>query len=136
MHRGAAGSPEQPARQDECRGVGHEHKPLSQRRYAGWTPGRIARGAAETGPSTSALIDITMREKRHTQQGLHKADETNTVETAGEVASGVTAGASSKQVMPVSVSLLETGREHGETSHHPDGAVTDPTPLIAFARID
>lgn len=47
-----------------------EHMPSSHRRYAEWTPERIVRCAAEIGPSTSALIEIIMREKRHPEQGF------------------------------------------------------------------
>ncbi len=44
--------------------------PSSHRRYAEWTPERIVRRAAEIGPSTSTLIEIIMREKRHPEQGF------------------------------------------------------------------
>lgn len=47
-----------------------EHMPSSHRRYAEWTPDRIVRRAAEIGPSTGALIEIIMREKRHPEQGF------------------------------------------------------------------
>ena len=47
-----------------------DHMPSSHRRYAEWTPERIVRRAAEIGPSTSALIEIIMREKRHPEQGF------------------------------------------------------------------
>ncbi|MDH5247332.1 MAG: IS21 family transposase [Betaproteobacteria bacterium] len=47
-----------------------DHMPSSHRRYAEWTPERINRRAAEIGPSTSALIEIIMREKRHPEQGF------------------------------------------------------------------
>ena len=47
-----------------------EHMPSSHRRYAEWTPERIQRRAAEIGPSTAALIEIIMREKRHPEQGF------------------------------------------------------------------
>ena len=47
-----------------------EHMPSSHRRYAEWTPERINRRAAEIGPSTAALIEIIMREKRHPEQGF------------------------------------------------------------------
>jgi transposase len=47
-----------------------EHMPSSHRRYAEWTPDRITRRAAEIGPSTSALVEIIMRERRHPEQGF------------------------------------------------------------------
>jgi transposase len=47
-----------------------DHMPSSHRRYAEWTPERINRRAAEIGPSTAALIEIIMREKRHPEQGF------------------------------------------------------------------
>jgi transposase len=40
-----------------------EHMPSSHRRYADWTPERIARQAGEIGPNTAALIEIIMRER-------------------------------------------------------------------------
>ncbi|MDX2258790.1 MAG: IS21 family transposase [Hyphomicrobiaceae bacterium] len=47
-----------------------EHMPSSHRRYAEWTPERITRRAAEIGPSTSALIEIIIAERRHPEQGF------------------------------------------------------------------
>jgi transposase len=47
-----------------------EHMPSSHRRYADWTLGRIMREAAETGPNTTALVEIILREKRHPEQGF------------------------------------------------------------------
>lgn len=47
-----------------------EHMPSAHRRYADWTPERLSRQAGEIGPSTSALIDIILRERRHPEQGF------------------------------------------------------------------
>jgi transposase len=47
-----------------------EHMPSSHRRYADWTPERIARQAGEIGPNTAALIEIIMRERAHPEQGF------------------------------------------------------------------
>lgn len=46
-----------------------EHMPRSHRAHAQWTPSRILRWAAETGPQTSALCDAILRERRHPEQG-------------------------------------------------------------------
>jgi transposase len=50
-----------------------EHMPSSHRRYADWTPERIARQAAEIGCDTAALIEIIMRERAHPEQGFRAA---------------------------------------------------------------
>jgi len=47
-----------------------EHMPSSHRRFADWTLERIKREAAAIGPSTSALVDIIMRERPHPEQGF------------------------------------------------------------------
>ena len=47
-----------------------EHMPLNHQRYGDWTPERIQRKADETGPSTSALIEIILRTKTHPEQGF------------------------------------------------------------------
>jgi transposase len=47
-----------------------EHMPSSHRRYADWTPERIARQAGEIGRNTAALIEIIMRERAHPEQGF------------------------------------------------------------------
>jgi len=47
-----------------------DHMPSSHRRYADWTLPRIMREAAEIGPSTTALVEIILREKRHPEQGF------------------------------------------------------------------
>ena len=47
-----------------------EHMPSSHQRYADWTPERIKRQAGETGPKTSALIEIILRERTHPEQGF------------------------------------------------------------------
>jgi transposase len=48
----------------------HEHMPSSHRRYADWTPQRIRRDAAATGPCTEALVDAIIRKKPHPEQGF------------------------------------------------------------------
>ena len=47
-----------------------EHMPSSHRRYADWTPERLKRQAGEIGSSTSALIEIILRERTHPEQGF------------------------------------------------------------------
>src|SRR5260370_27177521 len=44
--------------------------PSSHRRYADWTPERIQGRANESGPKTSALIEIILRERTHPEQGF------------------------------------------------------------------
>jgi transposase len=44
--------------------------PSSHRRYADWTPESLRRRAGEIGRSTSALVDIIMRERTHPEQGF------------------------------------------------------------------
>ena len=46
-----------------------DHMPKAHQRYAGWTPERIVRQAGEIGPSTSALVEIILRKRRHPEQG-------------------------------------------------------------------
>jgi transposase len=47
-----------------------EHMPSAHRRYADWTPERLRRQAGEVGSSTSALVEIILRERRHPEQGF------------------------------------------------------------------
>jgi transposase len=47
-----------------------EHMPSSHRRYADFTPANLKRKAAEIGPSTSALVEVILREKTHPEQGF------------------------------------------------------------------
>jgi transposase len=47
-----------------------EHMPSSHRRYADWTPESLRRRAGEIGRSTSALVEIIMRERTHPEQGF------------------------------------------------------------------
>ncbi|MBO0756203.1 MAG: transposase, partial [Bradyrhizobiaceae bacterium] len=47
-----------------------EHMPSSHQRYANWTPERVKRQADQTGPHTSALVEIIMRERTHPEQGF------------------------------------------------------------------
>ena len=39
-------------------------------RYADWTPERLMRQAGEIGASTSALVEIILRERTHPEQGF------------------------------------------------------------------
>jgi transposase len=50
-----------------------EHMPSSHRRYADWTPERVARQAGEIGRNTAALIEIILRERAHPEQGFRAA---------------------------------------------------------------
>jgi transposase len=47
-----------------------EHMPSSHRRYADWTPESLKRRAGEIGRSTSALVEIILRERPHPEQGF------------------------------------------------------------------
>ena len=47
-----------------------EHMPSSHQRYADWTPESLKRRAGEIGRSTSALVEIIMRERTHPEQGF------------------------------------------------------------------
>jgi transposase len=47
-----------------------EHMPSSHRRYADFTPSSLRRRAAEIGASTSALVDVILRERTHPEQGF------------------------------------------------------------------
>jgi len=50
-----------------------EHMPSSHRRYAEWTPDKLAAKAAEIGPQTVALIAIILAEKAHPEQGFRSS---------------------------------------------------------------
>jgi len=47
-----------------------EHMPSSHRRYAEWTPERLKRQAGEIGPNISALVEISLTERAHPEQGF------------------------------------------------------------------
>ena len=46
------------------------HMPSSHRRYAEWTPARLAREAEKIGPATIALFEAIMTAKPHPEQGF------------------------------------------------------------------
>src|SRR5262249_18641274 len=50
-----------------------EHMPSSHRRFADWTPEQLKRRAGEIGPSTSALVQIILRERPHPEQGFRSS---------------------------------------------------------------
>jgi transposase len=47
-----------------------EHMASAHLRYADWTPERLRRQAGEIGASTSALVEIILRERTHPEQGF------------------------------------------------------------------
>jgi len=47
-----------------------DHMPSSHQRYAEWTPERLKRRAGKIGNSTSALVEIILRERTHPEQGF------------------------------------------------------------------
>jgi transposase len=47
-----------------------EHMPSSHRRHADWTLESLRRRSAEIGRSTSALVEIILRERTHPEQGF------------------------------------------------------------------
>lgn len=46
-----------------------EHMPAAHQKHLEWTPSRIIDWAQKTGPSTAALVDAIMKERRHPEQG-------------------------------------------------------------------
>jgi transposase len=50
-----------------------EHRPSSHRRYAEWTPQRLAQAAAEIGSNAATLIEVILRERMHPEQGFRAA---------------------------------------------------------------
>jgi transposase len=47
-----------------------EHMPTAHREYAEWTPQRLVRWAAQTGPATAGVIEHILTQRRHPQQGF------------------------------------------------------------------
>lgn len=47
-----------------------DHMPKSHREHAAWTPERMIRWAAKTGPATAELISTIMERHRHPEQGF------------------------------------------------------------------
>lgn len=47
-----------------------EHMPRSHREHAAWTPERMIRWAAKTGPATAELISTILERRRHPEQGF------------------------------------------------------------------
>jgi transposase len=47
-----------------------EHRPKSHQRYLQWTPGRIIRWAAKTGPYTEELVTKILHSRPHPEQGF------------------------------------------------------------------
>src|SRR5690606_9905914 len=46
-----------------------EHMPAAHQKHLEWTPSRIIDWAQQTGPSTAALVEAIMKERRHPEQG-------------------------------------------------------------------
>jgi transposase len=46
------------------------HMPKAHREYAEWTPERLVRWAAETGPATAKLVEQILRSRPHPQHGF------------------------------------------------------------------
>ena len=70
FHRGNRVAAHMRASSDRRHTTMPEHMPSSHRRYADWTPERIRRQAGEIGRNTAALLEITMRERPHPEQGF------------------------------------------------------------------
>ena len=47
-----------------------EHMPKAHQQYLEWTPQRLIRWAAETGPVTSRLVETILGSRTHLQQGF------------------------------------------------------------------
>jgi transposase len=47
-----------------------DHMPKSHREHAAWTPERMIRWAAKTGPATAELISTILERRRHPEQGF------------------------------------------------------------------
>ena len=47
-----------------------EHMPASHRSYAEWTPQRLVRWAAKTGPATASMVQSILERRAHPQQGF------------------------------------------------------------------
>ena len=47
-----------------------EHMPESHKRYLEWTPSRIIKWAAETGPATAELVNQALERRPHPEQGF------------------------------------------------------------------
>jgi len=47
-----------------------EHMPTSHRSYAEWTPQRLVRWAAKTGPATASVVQSILERRAHPQQGF------------------------------------------------------------------
>jgi transposase len=50
-----------------------EHMPASHRSYAEWTPQRLVRWAAKTGPATASVVQSILERRAHPQQGFRSA---------------------------------------------------------------
>jgi len=50
-----------------------EHMPASHRSYAEWTPQRLVRWAAKTGPATASVMQSILERRAHPQQGFRSA---------------------------------------------------------------
>lgn len=50
-----------------------EHMPRGQQEYADWTPQRLIRWAAKTGPRTAAMTEAILASRQHAQQAFRSA---------------------------------------------------------------
>ena len=50
-----------------------EHMPTSHRHYAEWTPQRLIRWAAKSGPATAGVLQTLLERRAHPQQGFRSA---------------------------------------------------------------
>lgn len=51
----------------------HDHMPKGQQEYADWTPQRLIRWAAKTGPRTATMAEAILASRQHAQQAFRSA---------------------------------------------------------------
>lgn len=51
----------------------HDHMPKGQQEYADWTPQRLIRWAAQTGPRTATMTEAILASRQHAQQAFRSA---------------------------------------------------------------
>ncbi|MCD6526626.1 MAG: IS21 family transposase [Desulfuromonas sp.] len=59
--------------QKGCHSTVSSHMPKGQQEYADWTPQRLIRWAAQTGPKTAAMTEAILSSRQHPQQAFRSA---------------------------------------------------------------
>ena len=106
-----------------------EHMPSSHRRYADWTIERIAREAAEIGPSVSALCTLILERRPHPEQGFRAC--LGILRLARSISAGRLDAAAARaiEIGALTYGSVKSILDHKLDGHAPDQSKPEPAPI-------